>query len=239
MDSWQSAYNIFASKNGLAVKTLFAVLERQLKHSGNLTLTLDNYNACKAANIRSYFVALIRIGFKPFIKDMSFMLIRSDLMRFSLSSAKTSAKRLGAVHPQFKKKSSNESKMYYPLEDLNATASLIVQHWRKNVKYVCLMRDKKIPVRPIFYEQFLQNKMAFTSNMYEAFTGTSQPPEIPPGYTALETKKVRRVHSSDISTFVENDYEVFQHFFMSDYPTFNSVKDIECGKRKKKCLFNG
>lgn len=223
------AYKQFLNPSGIDAKAMSAALLR-----GNLNRThprdarlLKNdmlrAHHCHKQGFLTMIIGSVRINAISALRKLGgipdtnfFVLARTDIMRFSLSIYQKG--NFSQHYAQFAKKSRFQ-KMQYELESLErASRNIRDSYWKFGVNFILkLKEDRKVPcerIHIIRYEDFLENSTAFCIAVHEVIARGHQGIKSAHGsnVTARLAEVVRKVHSVEISKFVENSAEVINYY---------------------------
>jgi hypothetical protein len=154
--------------------------------------------------------------------DEVLILLRTDLMRWSLSEYDAVHLRGKEVHLQFANVNSKDRRVEMHHVDIKALTTIAHKRARvygKKARYAKELNKCGKKVTFVQYEYFLDSSP--TCPQLEAPTAGS---------------RVHRVHSSRLADFVENSDEVFALFAGERFPSFSQLyTEIFCGGKKGGC----
>jgi hypothetical protein len=195
-------------------------------------------NHCKSLGLPVVIAALIR-GRTQYILNFSrplFFLYRGDRMRFSLSLASSVLDEI--KDPQFKK-GFIAPKRNYSIKLVEQKSDVVTHSWKERAKEVQNVIDRGFSCSRLIllgYEEFQKNNSLFTTHIYKMvlkLEGISVPLVKRASSSILPLKVFTKVHSDNISEFVENSEEVERYFKEDKGKSFEEVIDSNV----KECTF--
>ena len=241
------AYKEYLRPGGIDPIALYnAILggKRLLPHNSTdaISLATDMKTALTCANSGhvTLIIALVRLDLVSLealtASDANrnfFILARTDLMRFSLSVFKSG--NFSSWYQQFDRPAVRP-KVHYNITDLQESAKFAQRQWKLGAGYFHkLSAQLRVPCDRIYflrYEDYCTNSTAFCIAFYDvAATGSAGVRyEYESRSSAIPKRKVHKVHSSNISSFVENSDEVEMHFKNEQYAPYEDVLRSNMGE---------
>lgn len=230
--------DMFYGYQQLDVQKLVQLLRASRNDSSYKTEVLSNYYACRNDNQAVIVAALGRdsniLARKSALSNsfQYYPIVRKNIMNFALSISKDEKEAMHLSHPQFTKKATL-TRHPFSIANLEQSANDVVALWReKVVSATSIIKSKHMScmnVRFVYYESYLLNSDKFTFDLYQSIlrgggrktavaAAVTDPLNISSGHML-----VHRVHSDDISLFVENHVEVIKHFNTTPYPSFGQL----------------
>lgn len=166
---------------------------------------------------RQPFIPYFRKVFDQALLDndvVVFFAVRQDVLRWALSSYHGDGKG-GKGHLQFdvaagKVDPNALPKIYVDPEQFDKEIIRCERQHQKRKKLFDRLKSKGIRCYPVTYEDFVENKEDFFRKIFDALEVNVSNDEI--ASRINKEVKVRKVHSSEISSFVENHEEILQKF---------------------------
>ena len=227
------AMKIFFDPMGPDIHTLTAfLLNVTSKFKANTYNISRLVHHCNDVGLPIVVVALVRGNVLKYTlnnKHPLFFLYRADRMRFSLSLASSVLDEI--KDPQFKK-GFVAPRRNYSTELIAQKSAAVSNSWKARAKVVQTAIDAGYScshLKLLGYEEYQKNNSAFASQLYKTvleLAGIHVPQVMRASSPILQRAiVVAKVHSDDISAFVENAEEVERYFREHEDLSFSEVLD--------------
>ena len=228
---YKLAQKTYYNPQGVNATLLYSHLRKKA-----IRTDIDLQDQCHSEGLVTMFCALVRknevlLNMKNFSWP-AYVLIRTDIMRLTLSLASRAYDEDGLKHPQFKK-DYQVVKRSYDISVLKKHAEMVIRMWKAVAHTVIGLRATGMPcslIKLITYEDYLRDNALFAEVIYNNTVSYAVSREI--GKTAFGTnagiqkgyhKEIHKVHSDDIRLFVSNADEVESFFATGEYGDYQSV----------------
>ena len=173
------------------------------------------------AHLENYWNTFLRRRYRKFIVSILkqnsvvvFVAVRCDILRWALSKYHGDGTGKGG-HLQFRLANGKIDRESIPTiqVDCDRLEAVIKRCYKLIEEKRSLMRElqqRNVEVYPIFYEDFNQDKRAFLRDMLAKLDVSANTSEI--DMCIEKGTRLKKVHSDDISSFVENSDEVLKRF---------------------------